>query len=286
MNLDFDPNNKIVTINDSGEIEFLPLYSAIREWEASAIGIAYPAILEGSGNIELPDGTRTPRCMIFINGWRLAVANAVLIIGGYVTARDKERNAYHPVVEEARNRVQLMHEFAAQPPGWPFVPIPRIRVDTSEEFEEATRRRFTEAPTTVVVEAREARATAVCVQTILGDMGYNSDEAFKAKALLEKHIKVLDTIIVMLEADGDIEAARKSLRDELAEVIDNFIKVIKQDGPIKGVLASMAIGLMAIAGVEVGAVIGALVAGPIVGIDAKALKNILTGKKKKRDKGK
>ena len=39
------------------------------------------------------------------------------------------------------------------------------------------------------------------------------------------------------------------------------------------------------AGISVGAIIGALVAGPIVGVDAKALKRILGGWRDKKDNG-
>lgn len=108
LKLSFQPNKRTVTIESGGNAEFVELYRAIRDWEASERGIIHPAILEGSGNIELADGTRTPRVMVFIGGWRLSATREVSITGGFVTARDAERNATHPVVKDSRSLVHLL----------------------------------------------------------------------------------------------------------------------------------------------------------------------------------
>lgn len=108
VNLKFDLKSLVVEILDSGDIEFLPLYRTIRKWEASEQGITFEEVLDGSGNIELPDGTRTPRTMIFVNGWKLGSKNEARIIGGYVTGRDKEYRYVDPIVSEAKFRITLL----------------------------------------------------------------------------------------------------------------------------------------------------------------------------------
>lgn len=110
LKLEFNVKSYVVNILSAGNIDFRELYQSIRGWEASEVGIAFKHILEGSGNIELPDGSRTPRCMIFVNGWRLAAENDLSIVGGYVAGRDQDNKAQHPVVEESRARIHLMSD--------------------------------------------------------------------------------------------------------------------------------------------------------------------------------
>lgn len=115
MKLSFHPNNYIITIDEAGEINVQALYNEIVDWEASSQGIVFDHIVEGSGKVELPDGRRTPICMILKDGWRLASVHPLTITGGYVTGRDKDGKAYHPVVEEARKRIRLMPGEAPAP---------------------------------------------------------------------------------------------------------------------------------------------------------------------------
>ena len=108
ISLSFNPSEKMITIIDSGIVDFLPLYRAIREWEASAQGITHDVILEGSGNIELIDGTRTPRAMIFVNGWKLSSENLISIVDGYVTGRNSEGKYTHPIHYDSIEKIQLL----------------------------------------------------------------------------------------------------------------------------------------------------------------------------------
>jgi len=118
VSLRFDPKLQVVEVQEpAGPIDFVELYRAIREWEASETGIVFPEILEGSGNIELPDGTRTPRVMVFVNGWRLGATVNVSIVGGLIAGRDADRNPIHPVVESARDKVRLMTDDASDERG-------------------------------------------------------------------------------------------------------------------------------------------------------------------------
>ena len=110
MKLSFNPKEHIVTIHDGGLIEFLDLYRAIREWEASFEGITFSHILEGSGNVELYDGSRTPRVMIFVGGWQLSADNPVSIIGGYVAGRDRDGSPRNPIVDDSRDKVKLLDD--------------------------------------------------------------------------------------------------------------------------------------------------------------------------------
>ena len=116
-------------------------------------------------------------------------------------------------------------------------------------------------------------------------MRLNSPEAGQAQALLEKQVNALDDIVAMLQSDGDKEAARKTLLDLLYDVLESYLKVLADGGVTKGILAAAAIALLSLTGVEVGYIIAALVAGPIVGLDVKALKKILSEWKKKKDEG-
>jgi hypothetical protein len=79
----------------------------IREWEASSEGIVLPVVLEGSGNIELPDGNRTPRTMIFLGGWKLKSDEQIAIVNGYVTGRN-EFGYYNPIAEESRDNIRIL----------------------------------------------------------------------------------------------------------------------------------------------------------------------------------
>ena len=53
IRLTFFGSRRIVRIDSTGTIPMVTLYRRIREWEASAEGLTYPEILEGSGNIEV-----------------------------------------------------------------------------------------------------------------------------------------------------------------------------------------------------------------------------------------
>ena len=108
MNLNFNVKYKIVEILDSGEVELLSLYRSIREWEASETGIAFEEVIDGSGNIELPDGTKTSRTMIFVNEWRLSSKEDVSIVGGYVTGRDSKNKYTNPIVSESQFKINLL----------------------------------------------------------------------------------------------------------------------------------------------------------------------------------
>lgn len=107
MKLSFVPNKLHVIVEDSGEIDFLTLYRTIREWEASSEGIVFSAVLEGSGNIQLPGGSRTPRTMIFLGGWKLKSDEQITIVNGYVTGRNKD-GYYNPIAEESRDNIRIL----------------------------------------------------------------------------------------------------------------------------------------------------------------------------------
>lgn len=167
----------------------------------------------------------------------------------------------------------------------PITAVKTVSVGTAEEIDEATRQRFNETPVTVVAEARRARDTTIALQTILRDMRLNSPEAGQAQVLLEKQVNALDDIVAMLEPDGDKEAARKTLRDRLYDVLESYLKVLADGGVTKGILAAAAIALLSVAGVDISIIVVALVAGPIVGLEVKALRKILSEWKKKKDEG-
>lgn len=151
---DFAPSRRVVTIRTSGVVEFVDLYRAIRGWEGSVEGIVYEHILEGSGNIELPDGSRTPRVMIFVNGWRLSAEKPCSIVGGYVAGRASDGSSVDPIMDEAHGLIQLLgSEDAAQD----FVPseaqfrdalfrAAHFREDWIVDAAESTIRRKAEAP--------------------------------------------------------------------------------------------------------------------------------------------
>ena len=119
----------------------------------------------------------------------------------------------------------------------------------------------------------------------LHDLHLNIPEISQAEELLDKQLSGLDTIIAALQSHGDKEAARKTLRDLLRDILESYLTALAEERVTKGILAAAAITLMSLSGVSVGAIIGALVAGPIRGVDAKALKRILGGWREKKDKG-
>ena len=106
----FHKNTRLVEILTSGQIEFNDLYSEIREWESELDNLDTPAVIEGAGNITLPDGSKTTKCMILINNWHLSANHNIAVVGGYVTALDEERKPRHPIIGEARSKIQLLHE--------------------------------------------------------------------------------------------------------------------------------------------------------------------------------
>lgn len=108
---------KTVRIDTPGMVELAELYRKIREWEASEEGIVFPDILEGSGNIELPDKTRTPLVVVFVNGWHLDAKFDVQLIGGALSARDISKKTEHPVAASARNLIRFSNDTAPE-----FVP--------------------------------------------------------------------------------------------------------------------------------------------------------------------
>ena len=167
----------------------------------------------------------------------------------------------------------------------PITPAKSVPVETAEEIDQATRRRFEEEPESVVREARRARDMTIALQNILQDMRLNLPEAGQARELLEKQVNALDNIVAMLQSDGDKEAARKTLRDLLYDVLESYLKVLADRGRTRGILAAAALASLSLTGVDVSFIVAALVAGPIVGIDAKALKRILSGWREKKDKG-
>ena len=160
-----------------------------------------------------------------------------------------------------------------------------VTVGSAEEIDEATRQRFNKTPATVVAEARRARDMTIALQAILRDMRLNSPEAGQAQALLEKQVNALNDIVAILQSDGDKEAARKTLLDLLYDVLESYLKVLADGGVTKGILAAAAIALLSVAGVDISIIVVALVAGPIVGLEVKALRKILSEWKKKKDEG-
>ena len=110
LRLDFDASQRVVTLQEGGTVEFVDLYRAIRDWEASATGMAYPSILEASGSVELPSGTRTPRVMVFVNGWQLAAVIPVTIANGCLAGKDEHGGPLHPVTAESRSKIHLPQE--------------------------------------------------------------------------------------------------------------------------------------------------------------------------------
>ena len=160
-----------------------------------------------------------------------------------------------------------------------------ITVETAEEIDQATTRRFSETPATVVAEAKRAKDTTIALKFFLDDLRLNSPEAEKALELLDKQANALDNIIAILQSDGDKEAARKTLRDLLYDVLESFLQALAEKGSTRGILAAAALVLLSLTGVEVTYIVAALVAAPIIGLDVNALKKILTDWKKKKDKG-
>lgn len=115
LNLSFDVKNKIITINEAGEIDLVRLWGGIQDWATSLENLVYKSVMESSGNIELPDGTRSPIIVILKNDWRLAAVDPVWIVGGLLTGRHQSigedfSRFYHPVVEEARDLITLMND--------------------------------------------------------------------------------------------------------------------------------------------------------------------------------
>ena len=68
-------------------------------------------------------------------------------------------------------------------------------------------------------------------------------------------------------------------------MLESYLKLLADKGVTRGILAAAAIASLSLTGVDVGYIIAALVASPIIGIEAKALKKSLSGWKKKKDKG-
>jgi len=110
MKLQFNPTNKIIIIDEEGEIKYASLYIKIRQWEASVDGIVYDTIAEGVTHKKSLDGKIESSCMTLHNGWRLSSDNKVSIVDGFVEGRDKDGNYYNPVVEESRDNISLLIE--------------------------------------------------------------------------------------------------------------------------------------------------------------------------------
>jgi len=160
-----------------------------------------------------------------------------------------------------------------------------ITVETAEDIDRATRKRFSEAPAAVVADAKRAKDITIALQVALRDLHLNVPEAGEALDLLDKQADELDNIIAILQSDGDKEAARKTLRDLLYDVLESFLKVLAKSGPTRGILAAAALASLSLTGVEVTYIVAALVAGPIVGLEVNAIRKILAGWKKKKDEG-
>lgn len=129
----FQPTQRTVTIGSDGQIDFSDLYSIIREWEGSLSGISYDAILEGSGNIQLPDGSRTPRCMIFINDWTLRSNSDVSIVNGYVTGRER-RNYRDPISPDSVGIIRLLSDADEESEFVPTDAQKQYVLELGEEF--------------------------------------------------------------------------------------------------------------------------------------------------------
>ncbi len=160
-----------------------------------------------------------------------------------------------------------------------------VTAETAADIDRATRKRFSEAPAAVVADAKRAKDITIALQVALRDLHLNVPEAGEALDLLDKQADELDNIIAILQSDGDKEDARKTLRDLLYDVLESFLKVLAKSGPTKGILAAAALAALSLTGVEVTNITAALVAGPIIGLDVKALKKILTDWKKTKDNG-
>ena len=160
-----------------------------------------------------------------------------------------------------------------------------ITVETAEDIDRATRKRFSEAPAAVVADAKRAKDITIALQVALRDLHLNVPEAGEALDLLDKQADELDNIIAILQSDGDKEAARKTLRDLLYDVLESFLKVLAKSGPTRGILAAAALAALSLTGVEVTNITAALVAGSIIGLDVHAIRKILAGWKKKKDEG-
>lgn len=211
--------------------------------------------------------------------------------------KDGREEQLRAVLKE--NRLQFILDFspnAAQPTpsdAPPTVSVKQVRTaldavitaETAEEIDQATRQRFSEAPATVVAEAKRAKDTTIALKFFLDDLRLNSPEAEKALELLDKQANALDNIIAILQSDGDKEAARKTLRDLLHDVLESYLQALAEKGPTRGILAAAALVSLSLTGVEVTYIVAALVAAPIIGLDVNALKKILTDWKKKKDEG-
>jgi len=108
IKLKFIPKERIVEILDFGNIQLINLYITIKKWEASEEGIAFPVIVESSGNIELSDGSRTQRTIVFLNNWSLSSKEEVFIKGGYVTGRDSQNIFRSPVSSDSVFNIKLL----------------------------------------------------------------------------------------------------------------------------------------------------------------------------------
>lgn len=309
MNLLFDTVNQIITINEPGKIEASRLYRAIKAWEASSEGIVHPSLVERSGNIELPDGTRSPRYIILLGGWHLAAVDPVWIVGGYLAGRDQDGKGYHPVLEEARDRVRILDQKPDQDGGVNIeVPVTkftltghaptvevtptarqqatpyRLTVETAEEIEEAARQHFTNAPTIAIAEAKQAKAIAIALSTAIDDLRPNNPEAGRAKDLLAKQVDSLDRIIVVLEAGGDTEAALQTYRELLDNLGREFLNALSDKGALRGIIAAAVLSAAAVAGCQLSMVEGSIIAGSIVGPNVvEAVGKLVKGWKRKEE---
>lgn len=117
LSLSFNVKNKIITMNESGEIEARRIYFAVRQWEGSSPGMPEDDLVERIGNAELPDGKRTPLTIALKDGWCLSAVGPVRIVNGFLFGRYKNGQSYNPVVKQAREWIDFVPKPAPDESG-------------------------------------------------------------------------------------------------------------------------------------------------------------------------
>lgn len=158
-----------------------------------------------------------------------------------------------------------------------------ISIETAEQIDSASRRRFTESPAAVVAEAKKAKTIAVALLTAVDDLRLNVKEAGEVQVLLRKQLESLDKIIELLESGGDRGLAQQTYQESIGDVFTALLQALKNQSVMRGVIAAAAFSAMGVAGVQLSNIGESLIAGTIVGPEVvAAVGKIVKGLKNKK----
>lgn len=159
-----------------------------------------------------------------------------------------------------------------------------ISIETAEQIEAASRRRFADLPAVVVAEARKAKTISVALLMAVDDLRLNVEEAGEVQILLGKQVESLDQIIELLESGRDTGLAQQTYQESLGDVLAALMQALKNQSVMRGVIAAAAFSAMGVAGVQLSIVGEGFIAGTLVGPEVVAtVGKIVKGLKNKKN---